>query len=484
MKNIAIIIEQLHGGGAERSAGLLSKYLSRVYNVYIFLKNDTDSYNAYGGMKILISPENGESNVSCLKRLKVKYHIDCAISFMENNNILNFMSKTNEAIIFSYRTTLGRRKIAKVTDYTIRWINQYSDHIVSVSEGCKYDLIKNYELSSDNITTIYNYIDKEMVLQNASESVDPSVLKFKGNSKLVLHVGRLGIEKNQERLLVQFSKLADQEDVKLLIIGSGSEEDRLKDRISELKLADKVKMLPFMNNPFPYFKIANAFILTSRVEGMPNVLLEAMLLKTPIISVDCMSGPRELIAEDKDYEKPIKRYAICKNGILVEDIDTDDTGATTYLCEAMQRALADSSLRERISNNAYRFMEEYSNEVILRQWITVIEETAPGAVNAVDKLIPALRNKSEVIVYGAGSYGAEFMRFLLEERNTWDFICFAVTDKSRCVSPVENIPVFELTELYGHRDKALVVISVRKPYEDEVLQNVKKHRFEYVWGKI
>ena len=46
MKNIAIIIEQLHGGGAERSAGLLSKYLSRVYNVYIFLKNDTDSYNA------------------------------------------------------------------------------------------------------------------------------------------------------------------------------------------------------------------------------------------------------------------------------------------------------------------------------------------------------------------------------------------------------------------------------------------------------
>lgn len=484
MKNIAIIIEALHGGGAERSAGLLSKFLSTKYNVYLFLKNDTCSYNAYGGIKILIAPEKGESMVKCLKRLKEKYHIDCAISFMENNNILNFMSKANETIVFSYRTTLGSRKIAKAIDYTIRWMNQYPNHIVAVSEGCKYDLITNYKLCPDNITTIYNYIDKEMILKNANESLDCSVLRFKGNSKLVLHVGRLGIEKNQERLLVQFHKLADMEDVKLLIIGSGSEETRLKDKISELELTDKVKMIPFLNNPFPYYRIADAFVLTSRVEGMPNVLLEAMLLRTPIISVDCMSGPRELLAEDMDYGKAVKKYEICKNGILVENIDTDDNGVTTYLCEAMQRVLADSSLRERISDNAYRFMEKYSNENILRQWITVIEEVKPKTIHDVDKLIPALRNKREVIVYGAGSYGAEFMRFLLEERGTWDFICFAVTDKTVCKSPVKGIPVFELTELYEHRDKAVVVISVRMPYEDEVLKNVEKHGFEYVWGKV
>lgn len=484
MKNIAIIIEHLHGGGAERSAGLLSKYLSRVYNVYLFLQKNTDSYQVYGGVKVLIEPEDGESKASCLKRLKEKYYIDCAISFMENNNILNFMSKTDETVIFSYRTTLGRRKIAKATDYTIRWINYYPDHIVAVSEGCKYDLTKNYGVKPDNITTIYNYIDKEMVLKKANEPVDHSVLRFKGSSKLVLHVGRLGIEKNQERLLVQFRRLAGQEDVKLLIIGSGDEEAGLKEKIRELGLKDRVKMLPFMNNPFPYYKIAEAFILTSRAEGMPNVLLEAMLLKTPVISVDCMSGPRELLAEEQDYGRVITGYEICKNGILVENVDTDDTGTTTYLCEAVQRMLSDHSLRARLADNAYRFMKEYSNEKILKQWITVIENAALRPVHAVDKLIPALRNRSEVIVYGAGSYGTELMRFLLEERDTWDLICFAVTDKSVCKSPIEGIPVLELTDLYVHKDKAIVVISVRMPYEDEVLQNVEKHGFEYVWGRI
>lgn len=484
MKNVAIIIERLYGGGAERSAGLLSKYLSRVYNVYLFLQDDIESYGVYGGMKILIKPEDGESKANCLKRLKGKYHIDCAISFMENNNILNFMSKTKEAVILSYRTTLGRREIPRTTDYMIRWINQYPEHIVAVSEGCKYDLVKNYDLSPENVTTIYNYIDKGMVLHNACEAMDQSVLRFKGKSKLVLHVGRLGIEKNQERLLVQFCKLANREDVKLLIIGSGNEEASLKARIEELELTDQVKLLPFMKNPFPYYKIADAFILTSRVEGMPNVLLEAMLLKAPIISVDCMSGPRELLAEEQDYGKAITGYEICKNGILVENVDTDDTGITAYLCEAMQRVLADRALGERLADNAYRFMQEYSNEKILKQWIAVIENAALRPVHVVDKLIPALRNRSEVIVYGAGSYGAEFMRFLLEECDTWDLICFAVTDKSVCESPVEGIPVYELTDLYEHRDKAIVVISVRMSYEDEVVQNVERHGFAYVWGRI
>lgn len=484
MKNIAIIIQHLYGGGAERSASLLSKYLSSIYNVYIFLEEDRDSYNSYGGTKILVVPEEGKSKARVLKELKAKYCIDCAISFMEQNNILNFKSKGREKVIFSYRNTLSKVIIPKTMEYSSRWMSEYVDHIVAVSEGCRYDLIKNYSFLPDSITTIYNYIDKEKILENAGRPVDDRVVAFKNKSKLLLHVGRLVKQKNQERLLVQFARLITcRQDVKLLMIGSGQEEETLKGKIEELGIADKVKMISFTDNPFPYYRYADAIVLTSRAEGLPNVLLEAMLLRIPIVAVDCMSGPRELLAGDKDYERKISAYEICQNGILVENADTDDIGKTNYLCQAMECMLMDDELRERLANNAYKFMETYSNESILKQWISVIEDTKTKKVCPNEKIIPALRDKSEVIVYGAGEIGTDVMLHLLEERNRWEFICFAVTDKSTCESPVKDIPLFELTELYSHKDTAFVVISVGERYENEVLENVKKHGFQYVWAR-
>ena len=154
MKNIAIIIQHLYGGGAERSASLLSKYLSSIYNVYIFLENDRDSYHEYGGTKIVMVPEKGKSKAYVLKKLKEKYHIDCAISFMEQNNVLNFKSKGKESVIFSYRNTLSKVIIPRTLEYSMRWMSEYADNIVAVSEGCRYDLIKNYGFLPDSITTI------------------------------------------------------------------------------------------------------------------------------------------------------------------------------------------------------------------------------------------------------------------------------------------------------------------------------------------
>lgn len=485
MKNIAIIIQHLYGGGAERSASLLSKYLSSRYNVYIFLENDRDSYHEYGGTKIVMVPEKGKSKAYVLKKLKEKYHIDCAISFMEQNNVLNFKSKGKETVIFSYRNTLSKVIIPRTLEYSMRWMSEYADNIVAVSEGCRYDLIKNYGFLPDSITTIYNYINKDKILENAVQPIDDnSVVTFKGKSKLLLHIGRLVKQKNQERLLVQFTRLIeDNKDVKLLIIGSGEDEDVVRDKIMELGIADRVKLMPFTNNPFLYHRYADAIVLASRAEGLPNVLLESMLLRTPIISVDCMSGPRELLAEEKDYERKVSGYEICKNGILVENANTDDIGETNYLCQAMERMLGDDELREKLATNAYEFMKAYSNEKILNQWISVIENTKTKELGCGEKIIPMLRDKKEVIVYGAGEIGTDVMLYLLEERSTWEFICFAVTDKSTCESPVKDIPLFEIAELHSHKDTAVVVISVRIQFEDEVLENVKKYGFQYVWAR-
>lgn len=481
--NIAIIIATLRGGGAERIAGLLSKYLCDIYNVYIFVEEDSEAVYDYGGTKIVLSG-NGKSKVQILKELKEKYQIDCAISFTDHSNLLNIQSKGRETVVFSARTTVSQRTYAKRMGDDLRWMSHNADHIVAVSEGCRNDLIQNYGVLPDSVTAIYNFLDKDMILRKAAQDAGESILAFKDRSKLVLHVGRLERVKNQDRLLVQFSQLAQQEDVKLLIVGSGPEEMHLYKRINELGLTEKVKIISYQNNPFCYYKYADVFVLTSRVEGMPNVLLESMVLKTPVVSVDCMSGPRELIAEEKDYGRKINGYEICENGILVENATTDDTGETDYLCRAIQKVLADDEIREKIITNAFQFMEGYSNENILNKWIAIIEHTNSKDIRDENRMLPSLRDKNEVIVYGAGKIGREVMLRLLEERSDWDFICFAVTDKSDCQSPVRNIPVLELIELYEHRDNAVVVIAVGLRNEDDVLKNIQKHGFQYIWGNI
>lgn len=483
VKNIAIIIATLRGGGAERIAGLLSKYLSNIYNIYIFVEEDSEVVYDYGGTKIVLSG-SGKSKAKMLKELKEQHKIDCAISFMDHGNLLNIQSKGKETIIFSARTTISQRAYAKRMEGDLRWMNHSADHIVAVSEGCRNDLIQSYGILPDSVTMIYNFLDKETILRKAAQNVDETVLTFKGKSKLVLHMGRLDKVKNQNRLLVQFSRLVKQEEVKLLIVGSGPEESHLYQKISELRLAGKVRILPYQINPFGYYKYADVFVLTSKVEGMPNVILESMILKTPVVSVDCMSGPRELIGEETDYGRKINGYEICKNGILVENAETDDSGETDYLCRAIRKVLTDEEIKKKITENAFHFMERYSNENILRKWITVIENTVSRYDSDKNWMLPSLRDKNEIIVYGAGKIGTEVMLRLLEERSSWDFICFAVTDKSACQSPVRGISIFELRELYGHRDRTTVVIAVGPRYEDEVLKNIQKHGFHYVWGNI
>jgi len=483
-KNIAIIIPELRGGGAERIAGLLSKYLCDIYNIYLFVEEDSEVVYDYGGTKIVLS-EDGKSKVRLLKELKEQYRIDCAISFMEHSNILNILSKGKETVIFSIRTTLSHRILPKRIGHNIRWINHAADHLIAPSEGCRTDLIQNYGVSSDEVTAIYNFLDKDMILRKADQqNRDEILLEFKGQAKLVLHIGRLEKVKNQAKLLIQFLHLTKQEDVKLLIIGSGSEETHLQKQIIEMGLTKAVKILPYQENPFHYYRYADVFVLTSRVEGFPNVLLESMVLKTPVVSIECMSGPRELIAGDKDYSREINGYEICENGILVEDAETDDTGETDYLCQAMRKVLNNEEIKEKIITNALKFVEGYSNENILNQWIDVIENTVSKGGCTRNRMIQELRDKKEVIVYGAGKLGREVMYHLLEERSDWIFICFAVTDKSSCQSPVRNIPVFELTDLYEHRDKAIVVISVGQRYEEEVLNHIQKHGFQYTWGDV
>lgn len=132
-----------------------------------------------------------------------------------------------------------------------------------------------------------------------------------------------------------------------MIVGGGYLEAELKQKVYDLGLADKVVFCGFESNPFKYVSRCDCFVLSSDVEGFPNVLIEALACGKPVISTDCSSGPRELLAPATDlHHRAINNYEIGEYGILtpVNDIAT--------FAAAMKKMYEDAGLRRQFAGRA------------------------------------------------------------------------------------------------------------------------------------
>lgn len=482
MKNLAIIIPSLSGGGAERIAGLLSKKLSSIYNVYLFVVDTHNSTYDFGGTIVNLSINGKEYVEYYIAEYKRKYKIDCAISFLEGMNFSNIRTRGNECVIISERS--ARPSIGPLTRNEVEGIKRlynYADQIVAVSKGAKYNLIENFGVDENIITTIYNFIDVDNIYEKMNERIDSDILSFVGDSKIVLNVGRLHEVKNQKKILIQFEKLLhENESVKLLILGTGRMKSRLESLIKVLGIEKYVRIIPYVKNPFPYYRLATLFVLASKHEGLPNVLLEAMACGVPIAAVDCLSGPRELLKDNSNYKENIAGYEVCSRGILVEQTDTDETGETEYLKEAMQLLLHDDDIRKRIAENGKRYMSEYSNDRILDEWINVIENTQDRKPAPPKDPDAELEKSKKIIIYGAGKVGLTLVLPYLEKEDEYDLLCFAVSDKTENNTEVFGLPVFGIEELVEYREDAVVLMGVSHQYQKEVADMLDKHGFKNV----
>ena len=142
---------------------------------------------------------------------------------------------------------------------------------------------------------------------------------FKKSILKIVSVGRLTYQKDFGTL-IRAINLIKNRDVQLIIIGKGKEREKLIDLIHEYKLQNKIKLIGYKKNPFNIISQADIFVLTSKFEGSPNVLVEALYLKKYIISTDCPTGPREILNHGKfgrlvkigDYKniaKELNRYS-------------------------------------------------------------------------------------------------------------------------------------------------------------------------------
>jgi len=180
-------------------------------------------------------------------------------------------------------------------DRLLRWLYPRADAVIANSAGVADNLYRLTDLPRERVRTILGGVDLATLRRKATAPSPHPWLDAPGRPVL-LTVGRLVAKKDQVTLLRALATLRRTRDVRLLLVGpDGDARPEVEAAIAELGLADSVVLTGHSDNPYAYMARADAFVLSSVSEGMPNVLLEALACGCPVVSTDCPSGPRELL---------------------------------------------------------------------------------------------------------------------------------------------------------------------------------------------
>lgn len=395
-KIVAIICPTLSRGGAERIAGLLAKNIyEEVDKVYLFLFNGNEITYEYKGSVIDLELRKAELKyknkyirflykyfylITEIRKFKKRLKIDCSISFLDYPNIINILSNNKKCkTIISVRSfksiqkNIYRSRSKKIELFLMKKLYNRANSIVAISKGVENDLVTNFNVNQKLIQTIYNFFNTNEINNKLKEPLEQEMDHFLKNKKIIINVGRLDVPKNHKYLIEEYSRISSlYPDSILMLVGSGVLEKDLKHFVSNLGLTDRVIFIPYTNNPFKYLKKASVFVLSSNFEGFGNVILEAMYSKVPVISTDCLSGPRELIANKYDYTRKINSMEIHNNGILIP-CEKDDK--KHCMSQAISLLFDDEALRKQLIENAFHFVtEEYDQSNILLQWLNLINK--------------------------------------------------------------------------------------------------------------
>ncbi len=224
------------------------------------------------------------------------------------------------------------------------------DKIIGVSRGVVESVSQVINLPLKSLTCIYNLIYFEQIKSLAQESFDLNRYHIK--KPFILTTGRFVNQKAHSILIEAFAKIASQIPHDLVICGKGPLKSLYQKLAIELKIDDRVKIIDFLENPYPLMKEAELFVLSSSYEGLSVVLQEALSLGLPVISTNCPSGPNEIL-QGSSYEKlvPINNPLQLSQSIL--DFLKNNTG---------------------ISINNTHLLEKYSEKNILPQWLTLFNQ--------------------------------------------------------------------------------------------------------------
>jgi len=347
---LLFVISSLSSDGAERVLSILANKFAETKEVVIVTMANTDSfYPLHKNIKHIKLDLLKNSNNILQSAMNNLYRIKAFVKIFKEENpdvIISFMTHTN--ILSTVAAKIARKKIiiseriaydyygSKMLNIVRRFIYPFSDAFVTQT----YADLKNY-----------SFLKHSYVIYNPIETVrfDADIKK----QNIVLGVGRLDKQKGFDVLIKAFHQVG-KDDWRLVIVGEGSERERLERLIKELQ-ATNIELIGKTKEIFKWYRQASIFVLSSKREGFPNVLIEAMSMGCAVVSFDCPYGPGEIIQDGV-------------NGLLVEDQNSQ------ALAEAIKKLIDDQTLREKLSKEAVKVRKIYNIENIVAKWEKIIKE--------------------------------------------------------------------------------------------------------------
>ena len=325
-KRLIFFMPSMNGGGVEKNLILIANcFVKYINNISLITFNN--KFKKFFNKKIkIIYVENSNK-----KKYKKYYkYFRCLLllikEFIKNRNTLVFSFQANiYTIILS--TILGYKVVARsnsspsgwtksiLKNFIFKFFFKFADSIIVNSKEFQKEFKNKFNVKTK---LIYNPLNKKEIIK---KSKVPLKFSFFNSGKYlkIINIGRFTDQKDQETLLKSFQLINKKIHAKLIVMGYGVNELKLKKFIKTNKLKKNIKILNFKNNPYNYINKSDLFILTSKYEGLPNVILEAQTLKKYVISSNCPTGPSEIlqkgrlgdlfkIGDYKDLSNKILRY--------------------------------------------------------------------------------------------------------------------------------------------------------------------------------
>lgn len=354
-------MDALHGGGAEKAVVNLLKGLAErdEFDLDLVLSAREGPYLDQVPKQVRIIDLNKGRVITSILPLAnyLKQNRPWAlIGNMGHVNVVASMARElariQTRLVLVEQNTLSASKShlqrAKLVPYFMKLLYPRANAVAGVSAGVARDLEQQLGLEKETVEVLNNpIVNKDLIAQSQAILDHPW---FAENSPPVfLAVGRLNPQKDFPNLLHAFALVRKQKTARLIILGEGQERQNLEAIIDSLGISEDVLMPGFVKNPYAYMKRASCFVLSSRHEGLPTVLIEAIACGCPVVATNCPSGPDEIL----------------DHGAYGSLVPIENSQA---LAEAMLKTLENPPRKEILIQRA----NEYSTEKVVATYLSLL----------------------------------------------------------------------------------------------------------------
>lgn len=308
---IALLIPVLAGGGAERvMVNLAQALVSEGVSVdMVVLRAEGDYLEEVRGMSgvrlVVLGCAKSTTSALAIARYLKRERPFAVISALYTLTLSCIVAARTSGyrgtVIATVHNTLstdiatGARLLDRLWLNAIRLVMPRADAIVAVSSGAADDLARTAGIPRERVEVIFNPVVSPRMYLRSLEAPTHRWLAQAGDLPVIVGVGRLTPQKDFATLMRAFHLVRQQRPARLLILGEGPERPALERLALELGIADHVELPGFEANPYAALANSAVFVLSSRWEGLPTVLIEALALGVPVVATDCASGPREIL---------------------------------------------------------------------------------------------------------------------------------------------------------------------------------------------